>query len=303
MAPLMMKKHMTPSQRKNHFWGYLMSAPTVIGLIILNIIPFFYTIYLSFTKMVGIGKYELQGLENYKEMLSDPAVYQSILNSAIYSFMVVPVGIFLSLVIAVLLNNKIKGVAIYRTIYFIPMVVAPAAVAMIWRWLFNADFGLINYLLEKLGLEGVHWLTNPTTAMLSIAIVGIWSNVGYNMVIILAGLRNIPRMYYEAAQIDGASPVRQFFSITLPLVSPSLFFLSITRLIAALSEFDLVFMMIDEANPAKNALKTIMYLYYENAFIYNEKSYASAIVVLVFAIIMVITAIQFVMQKKWVHYE
>lgn len=280
-----------------------MTAPTAVGLIILNIIPFFYTVYLSFTKMIGIGKYELQGLQNYKVMLSDPATYQSILNSAIYSFMVVPVGIFLSLIVAVLLNNKIRGVSLYRTIYFIPMVVAPAAVAMIWRWLFNADFGLINWFLEKIGLEGVNWLTNPSTAMLSIAIVGIWSNLGYNMVIILAGLRNIPRMYYEAASIDGASSIRQFFSITMPLVSPSLFFLMITRLISALSEFNLIFMMIDEANPAKNSLKTIMYLYYENAFIYNKKSLASAFVVLVFVIIMIFTIIQFVLQKKWVHYE
>lgn len=296
-------RKLTAVQKQHLFWGYLMAAPTVIGLIVLNIIPFFYTIYLSLTDTIGIGKYEFAGLVNYEKLLSGSDIYSSIANSAIYSFLVVPVGIFLSLIIAVLINSKIRGATIYRTIYFLPMVAAPAAVAVVWRWLFNGDFGLINYCLNAIGLSSVSWLTSPTTAMLSVSIVGIWSNLGYNMVILLAGLRDIPAMYYEAADIDGASPVRKFFQITLPLVSPSIFFLSITRLINALGEFDLVYMMIDEFNPAKNSMRTIMYYYYQQAFDYNNKSFASAIVVILFLIIMLITAIQFIAQKKWVHYE
>lgn len=297
------KKRHLKKNMSNYCWGYFMIAPTIIGLIILNIWPFFQTVFLSFTKSEGFGKYEWIGSANYRELVVDATVWQSVMNTFLFTLMVVPLGIFIALILASLLNGKIRGKTLYRTIYFLPMVVAPAALSMIWRWLFNADFGLINYVLSIVGINGPRWLTDPSTALLSVSIVGIWSVLGYNIVILLAGLQSIPNTYYEAAEIDGAGPIRKFFNITIPLVSPTLFFLVITGLMSSIKQFDMIFMMIDEYNPAIGSVQTILYLFYQRAFVMNDKGYASAIVVLAFAIIMVITAFQFWFQKKWVHYE
>jgi multiple sugar transport system permease protein len=275
----------------------------MIGLFVLNIWPVFKTMYLSFTTTEGFNNTRWVGNANYVKLIGDTAVWQSTWNTILFTLIVVPVGVFLSLVVAALLNSKIKGKGIYRTIYFLPMVVAPAAVALLWKWLFNADYGLINYTLSVFGINGIQWLTDPKYALLSVCIVGIWSTLGYNMVILLAGLQNIPGTYYEAADIDGAGAVQKFFFITVPMVSPTLFFVVITQIMAALKQFDLVYMMADETNPALESVRTILYLFYENAFVVNDKGYASAIVVLAFLIIMVVTAIQFWLQKKWVHYE
>ena len=155
--------------------------------------------------------------------------------------MEVPFSIAIALVLAVFLNRKIAGRAAYRTIFFLPMVAAPAAIAMVWRWLFNSEFGLLNHMFGV----NVEWISNPSIAVFSIAVIGIWSIIGYNMVLFLAGLQEIPRDYYEAADIDGASGVRQFFNITIPLLSPTIFFVTITRVIGGLQVFDLIFMVMD----------------------------------------------------------
>ena len=213
-----------------------------------------------------------------------------------------PVTVALSLIIAVLLNKKIKGVSLYRTIYFLPMVAAPAAIAMVWRWLYNSEFGLINYLLSLVGIDGPRWLSDPKVALISIAIVGIWSAVGYNMVLLLAGLQEIPGDYYEAANIDGAGPIKQFFTITLPLVSPTMFFVVVTSIISAMQVFDTIFMMIDKTSMAVEGTQSLVYLFYQYSFLVNDKGYGSAIVMILLLMIMVITFIQVKIQNKWVNY-
>ena len=199
-------------------WGWAMVAPTIIGLVVLNIIPIFQTMKMSFHKSGDFGKGDIfVGLANYQRMLGDAQVWQATWNTLKYTVLVVPATVALAMLLAVLLNSKIKGKHIYRTIFFLPMVAAPAAVTMVWKWLYNTDFGLINYVLRRLGLGAVNWIEDPKIALYSIALIGIWSTVGYSMILILAGLQEIPTDFYEAARIDGASPVKQFFSITLPL--------------------------------------------------------------------------------------
>lgn len=284
-------------------WAYAFIAPTIIGLIIINVIPFFDTIFLSFNKTGAFGKMTWAGVENYLKFFNDPTVWQATKNTIVYMLLSVPLGILLALIFAALLNSKIKGKSIYRAIYFLPIVVAPAAVAMVWKWLFNTDYGLINYLLSLVGIEGPSWLTNPTIAMISISIVTIWSSVGYDIILILAGLQGIPKTYYEAAKVDGASSIVQFFKITIPLVSPTLFFVLVLRVMAALKQFDFMYMLIGEGNPALEGTQTLTYLFYRHAFEIGDKGYASVIVLWTFLIIAMITAIQFKVQKKWVNYE
>ena len=288
--------------KRDWSWGYFMVAPTMIGLFILNIFPIFQTMYLSFTKSGSFGKVTFVGLENYQKLIQDKLVIQSFINTFKYTLITVPLGVILSLLVAVLLNTKIKGKTVYRTLFFLPVVSAPAAVAMVWKWIFNSDYGMINNFLKALGMNGINWLTNPNTALWAVAIVGIWSMIGYNMIILLAGLQEIPETYYEAAKIDGAGPVRQFFSITLPLVTPTLFFVIITTLIGSLQVFDVIYMMISRSNAALPYVQSVVVLFYRYAFEMNMKGYGSAIIILLFVIILIITYIQLKLQKKWVHY-
>lgn len=294
----------TKQSRNETIWGWAFILPTLIGLLILNIIPIFSTIYQSFFKTGAFGKGNIFiGIDNYKTMFGDSKVWQALWNTFKYALMEVPVSIMIALVLAVLLNRKMRGRSVYRTIYFLPMVAAPAAVAMVWRWLYNSDFGLLNHLLNSVGLKSVNWISNPKIALISVAVVGIWSVIGYNMVLFLSGLQEIPADYYEAASIDGASPIRQFISITIPLILPTMFFVLITRVIAALQVFDVVYMMIDKANAALPKTQSLVYLFYQYSFEQGNKGYGSAIVVLLLIIIMIITIFQNIAQKKWVFYN
>ena len=212
--------------RSESRWAYLMVAPTVIGLLVLNIYPFLDTIKLSFSKTLPFGMYELQGLNNYIEMFTSPEFWRANLNTLYFCVLTVPLGLFLSLVVAVMLNARIKGQTAFRAIFFLPMVVAPAAVAMVWKWMFNTEYGIINTIL----MNKVNWITDPNIVMVTCAIVAIWSALGYDAVLLLSGLQNISKSYYEAASLDGATKLQQFFYITLPMISPTLFVVMIMRL-------------------------------------------------------------------------
>ena len=285
-------------------WGWAMVAPTIIGLVVLNIIPIFQTLKMSFHKSGDFGRNDIfVGLANYQRMLGDAQVWQATWNTFKYTLLVVPTTVVLAILLAVLLNSKIKGKHVYRTIFFLPMVAAPAAVTMVWKWLYNTDFGLINFVLGKMGIGPVNWIEDPKIAMYSIALIGIWSTVGYSMILILAGLQEIPKDYYEAAKIDGASPVKQFFQITLPLVSPTLFFVVVTIIIQSMQVFDVIYMMEDIRSPAYDKTVSLVYLFYNNSFKYTDKGYGSTIVILLLVIILLITALQMKAQKKWVHYN
>lgn len=285
-------------------WGWFLVAPTIAGLVILNIIPMIQTVILSFYKSGDFGRNnKFVGAANYSRMFHDTQVWGAVRNTLLYTAIVVPVTIILSLVLAVMLNGKIRGRSVFRTIYFVPMVAAPAAVTMVWKWLYNNQFGLINHVLSSMHLPTHDWINDPGIALVSICIIGIWSTIGYDMVLFLAGLQEIPKDYYEACEIDGAGPARRFFSITLPLISPTTFFVAVTSVIQGMQVFDFVYMMVEVTSPSYNSVVSLVYLFYNNSFKYSDKGYGSAIVVLLLAIIMVITAVQLRVEKKWVNYN
>ena len=297
---LKIKRKITSREKNEFLWGWAFSLPTMIGLIVLNIYPIIKTIYESFFKTGDFGKGNIFiGLANYQRVLTDPEVWQSLLNTFKYAIVEVPFSIIIALVLAVLLNRKMKGRAAYRTIFFLPMVEAPAAIAMVWRWLFNSEFGLLNNVFGT----SINWISNPNIAVYSIGVIGVWSIIGYNMVLFLSGLQEIPKDYYEASNIDGASGIYQFFHITVPLLSPTIFFVTVTRVIGALQVFDLIFMVMDRNNPALSKTQSLVYLFYQYSFVQNNKGLGSTIVVVLLAIIMVITVFQMKAQKKWVYYN
>ncbi|MBP3877081.1 MAG: sugar ABC transporter permease [Lachnospiraceae bacterium] len=290
---------MTPRERSEAKWGLAFVAPTMIGLIILNFYPFFNTIYQSFCKTGDFGKGNIfVGLKNYQAVLKASETWQSLWNTIKYALIEVPFGVVIALILAVFLSKKIAGLSIYRTIFFLPMVCAPAAVAMVWKWLYNTQFGLINNIFHA----KVEWISNPRIAWISIGIIGVWSIIGYNMVLFIGGLQEIPGDYYEAADIDGASGIRQFFSITVPLLSPTTFFIVQTRIIGALTVFDLMFMVMDKTNVALPKVQSIVYLFYQYAFTNGNKGYGATLVIVLVVFIMIITFILQQAEKKLVYH-
>ena len=285
--------------RREENWGWIMVAPTIIGLLVLNLWPFVQTLYTSFCEHLGFGHYKFIGVQNYVDMFQKPEFWKATWNTIYFCILTVPVGLFLSLLAAMLLNAKIKGKGIFRTIFFLPMVCAPAAVTMVWRWIFNAEYGILN---QMFGLH-VNWVTDSKVVMIACAVVAIWSNIGYDAVLLLAGLQNISKSYYEAANIDGASKVTQFFQITLPMVSPTLFVVMIMRLMASIKVYDLIYMMVEETNPAVTSVQSLMYLFYRESFVAGSRGSGSAIVIWTVLLIGMITVIQFIGQKKWVNYD
>lgn len=300
MAGKQQKVKGTARARSENIWGWLFVLPTMIGLIVLNIYPIINTIKQSFFKTGDFGRGDIFiGVDNYVKMLSDSETWDALLATFKYAIIEVPFSIAISLVLAVLLNRKMRGRSAYRTIFFLPMVCAPAAVAMVWRWLFNSEFGLINHIFRV----KVQWVSDPNIAIYAIAVIGVWSIIGYNMVLFISGLQEVPRDYYEAASIDGASGVRQFFSITIPLISPTIFFVCVTRIIGALQVFDLIFMVMDAGNPALQKTQSLVYLFYQSSFVERDMGYGSTIVVFLLVIIMILTVFQMIAQKKWVYYS
>jgi multiple sugar transport system permease protein len=287
-------------------WGYAFIAPVGLGLAVFYLWPVLQTFYFSFTEWGAFGGHTWSGLDNYRRLISDPEVGRALVNTIAYTVLGL-IAIPLAIIFAALLNRKMRGVGVYRTFFFLPVVTMPVAVAMVWRWLYNGDYGLINYLLSLIGVDGPNWIADPDTALYALVVIGVWSSIGYNLIIFLAGMQAIPADYYEAASIDGAGPVRQFFRITLPLLSPTAFFVSVISVIGSLQLFDLVFVITGSgaaarANPAYPRLETVVQLFYDRAFVTNDRGYAAAIVMVLLLIIVVLTAMQFRLQRRWVHY-
>ena len=290
---------LSAAARREQNWGWFMVAPTIIGLLILNVWPFIQTLYASFCEHLGFGHYKFIGFENYINMFQDADFWRATWNTIYFCILTVPIGLFLSLLVAILLNAKIKGKSFFRSVFFLPMICAPAAVTMVWRWIFNSEYGILN---QTLGTH-INWITDSKVVMIACAIVAIWSAIGYDAVLLLAGLQNISKSYYEAASIDGASKVTQFFRITLPMVSPTLFVVLIMRLMASMKVYDLIYMMVEDTNPALTSVQSLMYLFYRESFVAGSRGYGSAIVIWTVLLIGIVTIIQFVGQKKWVNYE
>ena len=294
------KSKMTPSQKSQAKWGLAFVAPTMIGLLVLNFYPIFNTIYQSFFKTGDFGMGNVfVGFQNYATVLGGSEFWTSLVNTFKYALIEVPFSVVFALLLAVFLNRKIAFRGGYRTIFFLPMVAAPAAVAMVWKFLYNQQFGLLNNVFGT----NIAWISDPSIAWISIGVIGVWSIVGYNMILLISGLQEIPHDYYEAAEIDGATGVKQFFRITIPLLSPTIFFILQTRIIGALQQFDLIYMVMDNSNRALPSVQTVVYYFYTNAFTYNNRGLGAAIVVSMLVIIMLITFILQKSEKKWVFYN
>ncbi|WP_258169088.1 carbohydrate ABC transporter permease [Paenibacillus sp. AR247] len=266
-------------------------------------VPSAASLILSFTNWDGMSAPAFNGIDNFIQLMQDEKFTRSLLNTLLYTVATVPLSIVFATLLAVLLNQHIKGMVVYRTFYFIPVITMPIAVGMVWKWLYNSEFGLINYVLGAMHLPTPNWLFDEKFALMSIVIVSVWTSVGYNAVILLSGLQGIPSSYYEAASLDGAGTVYRFFRITLPLLTPSLFFVLVMSFINSFQVFDLVFIMMGQQTSLLDSTRTVVYSIWEDGFKYFNMGYASAEAFILFIVILIITAFQMYFQKRWVHYQ
>ncbi len=286
--------------------AYAMLLPTILGVAIFFAVPLGISLYLSFTDAQLFGTPQFIGLDNYGEVFRDSTFYDALKNTVIYSAATLLLSTVPALLLAVLLNERIRGQGFFRALFFIPVVASVVAVSLLWRYLLNLDFGFVNYGLSLLGLPRIEWLTSPDYALLSVILVSAWRTIGYNMVIFLAGLQGIARPLYEAASIDGAGRWQQFSNITVPMLSPTTFFVCVTTLINCLQIFAepyaLGFSRSNAVGPADSML-TIVPMLYREGFISNHMGYASSLAWVLFVMIMAITFVQFRMSSRWVNYE
>lgn len=283
-------------------WLLLFIAPSMAGVILFYLWPILKTFINSFMSFGAFGGIEFAGVENYIELVKDSTVPKALLNTLIYTGIVM-CGIPIAVYIASLLNRPgLRFAWFFRLMFFMPYVAMPTAIALVWRMIYNSEFGFLNYVLSLVGIDGPAWVTTPGWAILAVSLLGLWSSLGFAIIILSAGLRSIPAELYEAAQVDGAGHARQFLSVTIPLLTPSIFFLTIITAISGFQLFDLLYALMGTSNPAMPSTQSLVYLFYEQAFPQNRKGYASAIAIVILAIVGLITLIQFKLQKKWVNY-
>lgn len=289
--------------KREAFAAYLFILPFLVGVAIFNIYAFVQNALISFTNKKSFGTPDWVGLKNYIKLFQDDKFYQSLIHTGLYVIICVPSVIILSIIIANALNSKIKGVGIYRTLIYLPVVTLPTAIGMLWKWLLNAQFGLVNAVLGAFGISGPSWLSDPNWSLWAMCIVLIWSSIGQAVIIFLAGLQGISRGYYEAAEIDGANSVQKFLHITLPLLSPTTFMLVIVEVMGFFQVFDLIFLMIPPTSSGMPGARSIVMLFYEEAFQNFNKGYGAAVSIVLFIIILIVTLIQMKLQKHWVNYD
>ncbi|WP_180274885.1 carbohydrate ABC transporter permease [Mesotoga sp. H07.pep.5.3] len=282
--------------------GWVTVLPALTVQVIFIYLPLAWAFYVSFFSWNMIRPMRYVGLRNYERLFTSADFWNSMGVTGIYILGTVIPSVIIGLLLAALLNIEwIKGRGLFRTLFYIPVVTSMAAAAVIWGWLYEPNFGLVNYFLSIFGISNIKWLSDPNYALLALIIVGVWKRIGYNMVLFLAGLQTIPKTYYEAAEIDGATPWKKFVNITLPLLSPTTLFVFIMQFIASFRVFVSVSVM-TSGGPAKST-QVITYYLYENAFKYLKFGYASAVAVVMFAMMVVFTLIQFRVSKGRVHYQ
>ena len=283
--------------------AYLFLLPTIIGLLLFTAGPVLASAYLSFTRWDLLSAPRWLGLNNYAELLHDHTFWICVRNTLYYTAVSVPVGTVLALLLALVMNRPLRGISIYRAIYFLPVVSSGVAVALMWQWLYQPDFGLINQVLGWLfpHMPPIRWLASTVWAMPAIIILSVWQNLGFNMIIFLAGLKGISREYYEAAQIDGAGRWAQFRYVTVPQLSPVTFLVVILSMIGSFQVFDYAYVL-TQGGPV-DATRTIVYYLFQNGFQWFNMGYAAAIAYILFIMTLVVTAAQFLVQRYWVHYE
>ena len=287
-------------KRKEAITAYIFIAPMFLGLLVFSIGPFFQNILYSFRKMGTFGNGTFVGLSNYQKLLQDDTFWLALRNTFFYAIVGVPLVVSFSIFFANLVNKNIRGRTLYRTLLYIPAITMPAAISILWRWILNYQYGILNYLLEKIGLQRISWLGDVHYVRWAIILVLVWSMVSYYTIIMLAAMQGIDKSYYEAAKIDGATNRQLFFKITLPLLGPMIFFTMIMVTIGILQIFDFIYLMVDRTTYSYTYSMSLVTYFYECAF--NKSSmrgYGAAISVVLALIIMVITIIQMIVKKYW----
>ncbi|WP_082927003.1 carbohydrate ABC transporter permease [Paenibacillus tuaregi] len=290
-------KSIKPLLYKDGFWAFLMLFPNLIGFLMFLLLPVLATFVISFSDWNLTNSFHFNGIDNYKELFQDPVFIQVMGNTFYFTLASVPIGIVISLLLAVILNQKLRFIRFYRAAFFIPVISSMVAVSVIWQWIYNPEYGLLNYALSWFGIDGPAWLTDPHWAMPTVIVTSIWKSLGFNMLIFLAGLQSISDSYYEAADIEGAKWYSKFWRITLPLLSPTTFFVTVMSIINSFQVFDTVYLM-TQGGPARST-SVLVYYIFQNAFQYFHMGYASAMAYVLFFIVLIITFIQFWRQKKW----
>ncbi|MBZ4645977.1 MAG: multiple sugar transport system permease protein [Petroclostridium sp.] len=281
-------------------WAVVLLLPNFLGFLIFVFLPVIAAFVLSFAQWDLINPIKWVGFGNYIELFKDEVFIKVFWNTIYFSVGTVPVGIALSLLLAIALDQNIMGIKFYRAAYFLPVISSMVAVAVVWQWIYNPEYGLLNFLLSVIGIKGPSWLSSTTWAMPAIMITNIWKGLGFNMLLFLAGLQGISESYYEAADMDGASWFAKFRHITIPLLSPTTFFVTVMSIINSFQVFDSVFLM-TKGGPNRSTSVLVHYLY-QNAFQYFRMGYASAIAYVLFFLVLFFTLIQLWRQKSWVVY-
>ena len=287
-------------ERKRRVFCYMALLPILIIFLIIRVIPILRTFALSFTDASLISlKSNYIGMENYNFLFQDELFILALKNTTLFAFSTVLFSVFFGLVLALLMYRKTRLSPLYETIYFFPVITPMVPVAIIWKWIYDPSYGLMNYILSWFRIKPVGWLVYPDIALWAIVILSVWKVVGYNMMIFLVGLRNIPTMYYEAARIDGATGVNLFRYVTFPLLKPILLFIIVVTTINSYNVFTQVYVMTTGLQGAPgNTVRVLVYDIWENAFRYSRMGYASAEAVILFLIILLLTLAQFKLVKS-----
>ncbi|WP_286981072.1 sugar ABC transporter permease [Pseudothermotoga sp.] len=292
-------------RRKKNIAGYLFILPWLIGFCLFTAGPILFSIFLSFHEWHIFDKMKWIGIENYKKLFADPLFYHSLKVTFYYAAISVPVGLVVGLFLAVLLYQKVKGTSVFRTIFYIPSIVPVVATATLWIWIYNPEYGILNFLLAKIGVRGPDWLYSTKWVVPAIAFMNAWT-AGPNMIIYLASLEDIPKVYWDAAKVDGTNSWQRFWHITIPFLSPTTFFLLITNVMGALQTFAQAYIMGGGGRgfgaPANASLFYCLYLY-EQGWSWFNMGYASSLSWVLTLIIFTLTLIIFKTSNKWVYYE
>ncbi|MGC8890893.1 MAG: carbohydrate ABC transporter permease [bacterium] len=291
---------MKRSQIQKTLIGYSFLAPSLILIFTFVLYPIGWSIYISLCDWPSFGTPTYIGFENYINLLRDSRWWRSLTHS-IYFMANIPLSIILAMLIAIIMNQSLKGITIFRTLYYLPVISPSIAVALVWALIYNTDFGILNYFLSLLGINGPRWLASTKWAMPAVILYSIWKGLGYNMVIYLAGLQGIPETLYEAAKIDGANSWILFRYITLPMLSPTTFFLMVMGIIGGFRVFDVIYVM-TKGGPG-DATVTPLYYLYQQAFQWFRMGYASSIAWLLFIFVFSATLVQWYIRKSWVFGE
>ena len=298
--PVSPRRRMTPRLLRRNLAGWLFASPWIIGFLLWTVGPMIASLWIALTEWDLITSPRWVGLANVTAMFDDELVAQALKVTTIYAVVSVPIHIVVGLLLAVLLNTEIRGLRFYRTAFYMPSILSGVAVALLWRWLFSTEFGLFNAFLSYFGVVGPSWLGDQAWALPSLILMSVWG-VGAGVIIYLAGLQGIPTDLYEAAQVDGASTWNRFWAVTLPMMTPILFFQLVTGIISALQVFTQAFIM-TKGGPNNATLFLLLYLY-RNAFEYFRMGYASALAWVLFIYILVLTLVLFRLSSLWVFYE